>query len=137
MSAVDSSQPTAFDKANATLTTNAYAQQASSFLSPDYQEPFFGCFSDTTGCGLVFCCPCVPLATARANVDGRRVTLVDFLCCPSAYQVRQGIRAKHHIPFHPLNDCVAYACCFCCAMHQDVREIARREGKPPQFYMDM
>ena len=136
-STLPSHQPNALDKANAALTTNEFAQKAGGFLSPSYQEPFFGCFSDPLGCALSCCCPCVVLATLRANLDGRRVTLVDYVCCPNPYQNRQSLRAKFAVPTAPFNDCAAVVCCPFCAMHQDIREMGRREGKPPQFYMDL
>ena len=132
-----SHHPTALDKAHATLTTNEYAQRAGSFFSPSYQEPLFGCFSDPVGCALTACCPCVVLATFRANLDGRKATLVDYACCANPYQSRQSLRAKFALGFAPLNDCAAFVCCPCCAMHQDVRELGKREGKPPQFYMEL
>jgi len=123
------------DSIHSKIVSNPYAKQATGIFSPGYDEPLCGCFSDPTGCALVTCCPCVPLAALKANVDNRHVTLMDFLCCPHPYQLRQSIRAKFSIPYAPFNDAGAIACCLCCSIHQDVREFAKRESKPPQFMM--
>src|SRR4051794_21817585 len=95
-----------------------------------------GCMSDTTGCALVCCCPCVVAGSLRAQLDERACTPFDALCMSSGYQIRQQTRAKYKIAFAPLKDCLAFCCCGCCALHQEVREVAQRQGKPPQFYME-
>jgi len=123
------------DNMNSKIVDNQYAKQATGVLSPGYNEPLFGCLSDPTGCALVCCCPCVPVAALKANLDNRPVTLLDFCCISNPYQLRQTIRSKFNIPYAPFNDAGAYCCCPCCAVHQDVREFAKRESKPPQFVM--
>ena len=80
------------------IHSNQYAQQAGAFFSPDYQSPFFDCLTDPTGCLLVCCCPCVPMAALKSGLDSRQQTFVDLCCCPNPYQMRQTIRAKYGIP---------------------------------------
>jgi len=128
------SNPAAADKANKGITENKHAQAASGFLSPGFQEPFFGCFSDIKGTALSCCCPCIVAAANEANVADRPVTYVDCLaCCPSPYTTTQTMRKKYGMAYAPFNDCFAACCCRCCALHQTTREIAVRSGKAPEF----
>ena len=37
--------------------------------------------------------------------------------------------------FTPFNDCIAACLCGCCLIHQNVREIAERNGKEPVYML--
>jgi Cys-rich protein (TIGR01571 family) len=124
------------DSANKSLTESENAKQISGFLSPQFQTAFCGCLENPIGCALTFVVPCVPMATLKADLDGRDANCMDLICCPSGYQTRVTLRTKHGMKLAPLNDCIAHWCLPCCAVHQDIREHAKRSGKPPKFLMD-
>ena len=56
----------------------------------------------------VVLCPCYVLGKNKAEVDGRQMTLLDTLLCPSEFLTRQQIRSKYNLgvsgfallPFH-------------------------------------
>ena len=115
------------------LTDNKAVQDANAALSPGYTENLFDCCSDPVGCAIVCCLPCLPLTATKAALDERPCTIFDALCGVSPYQNRQQLRAKYKKGFSPASDCFAFCCCACCAIHQDVRELAKITGKPRDF----
>jgi len=118
------------------VTGNAHANAMNDFFSPGYKEHLFGCQSDMKGCALSCCCPCIVTAAAKANYDERGCSYLDCICAANGYQIRQTTRSKYKIPYNPVKDCLAFCCCGPCALHQEVREIAQRSGKPPVFMME-
>lgn len=124
-------QPAAAGGGN--FTDHKAIQDANAQLSPGYTENLFDCCSDPVGCAITCCLPCLPLTATKAALDERPCTLCDALCGVSPYQNRQTMRAKYKKGFSPASDCVAFCCCPVCAIHQDVRELAKLTGKPRDF----
>jgi len=120
------------------LRDSEWAKSATKFLNPGYDEGIFDCNSHPdypVAFALAVCCPCILNATLKASLDNRPITFCDYLCVNNSYQSRQTIRAKFGLAYAPFNDCIACVCCSCCVVHSDIREFAKREGKPPKFYM--
>jgi len=120
--------------ANKQLTQNEHMQKAHGFLSPGYDESLFGCFDDVFGILFTCCLPCLPMAAVKSNLDERPCTVVDAVCCPNSYQNRQTLRSKYKKNYEPIADCLTMCCCHCCALHQEVRELAKVSGKPREFF---
>jgi len=49
------------------LTENKALTDLSQQLSPGYDEHLFGCLSDTTGCVLSFCLPCMVAGATKVS----------------------------------------------------------------------
>lgn len=115
------------------MTNNETLGKVNDALSPGMNAHLCGCCSDILGCILSCCCPCFPMAATRALVDEREVQWCDFLCCPNPYTTRQSLRKKYGAEFSPTSDCVSAMCCNCCFVSQNVREIAIRSNKEPEY----
>merc|ERR1712032_1240424 len=101
--------------------------------APGMQEGLFDCFGDIKGLVITYFCPCVVQASNRANIDGRPVEIIDYLCPANPYQTRQSLRQKYALDYAKPMDCVAGYFCQLCYVNQNAREIAARAGKEPQF----
>jgi len=102
-------------------------------LSVGLNTGLFGCFDDMTGCIFTTFLPCIPSAYARCSIDERECNLCDGLCGPNPYQTRQSMRKKYDLEFSPQMDFFSHWCCGCCALNQNVREIAHLSQQPAKW----
>eukprot|EP00668_Euglena_longa_P017852 GGOE01022309.1.p2 GENE.GGOE01022309.1~~GGOE01022309.1.p2 ORF type:complete len:119 (+),score=38.72 GGOE01022309.1:89-445(+) len=70
----------------------------------------------------------------KAEVDGRRMTLLDMVLCPSEYATRQQVRAKYSMEFSYWMDALVIALCCPLAMCQDARELSIRKKALQAMY---
>eukprot|EP00668_Euglena_longa_P017853 GGOE01022310.1.p2 GENE.GGOE01022310.1~~GGOE01022310.1.p2 ORF type:complete len:119 (+),score=52.08 GGOE01022310.1:89-445(+) len=79
-------------------------------------------------------CPFYLVGKNKAEVDGRRMTLLDMVLCPSEYATRQQVRAKYSMEFSYWMDALVIALCCPLAMCQDARELSIRKKALQAMY---
>eukprot|EP00759_Apiculatamorpha_spiralis_P012345 PhF_6_TR19415/c0_g1_i1/m.28399 len=88
---------------------------------------------DVTADPLIFLygilCPWYLCARTKAGVEGRRVHITDFICCPSDFSNRQQIRSRYGVIRNGSEivwDSIVCVMCFPCALCQNGREVRIR-----------
>jgi Cys-rich protein (TIGR01571 family) len=100
------------------------------------REGLCGCHRDPGACLLGTFFPCALLAWAGAALEGRRCDVLDCVCPPSLYQVRQTLRARTGAPRAPCADCAAATLCPCLAVCREAREVKRGFAEAVRFLPD-
>ena len=100
-----------------------------------FEQPLFGCFSDLTTTCITCCLPfgtCYVQASAvdRATKEGISIpcAYICLLSCFGAAINRTKIRKNYDYSGNYLKDCLFHTFCMCCAIIQEFREVAIREG---------
>jgi Cys-rich protein (TIGR01571 family) len=108
---------------------NKTLNQATPLDAKGFQTNLFGCFDSGIKYLLYsMICPCCVTANTHTILENRECTIFDCLCTPNAYQTRQSIRQKYNLPTDTGIDCIGTTLCYCCTVHQNVRELERLAG---------
>ena len=68
-------------------------------------------------------CPFYVSAKTKAGVEGRRMTCVDMICCPSAYFTRLQMRQRYRLGSSDASDCLEATFLWQCVLCQHLREL--------------
>jgi len=118
----------------ATQNITNQANTAAAPMVPGYTTGLFESLFNIEACLCTCFCFCIPLGIAKANLDGRDVKFLDFLCCSNPWQLRQQLRSKFGMQYAGPQDCLVLLFCAHCGLCQDTVEVSKRTGKPLQWW---
>eukprot|EP01060_Flectonema_neradi_P028997 TRINITY_DN39181_c0_g1_i1.p1 TRINITY_DN39181_c0_g1~~TRINITY_DN39181_c0_g1_i1.p1 ORF type:complete len:121 (+),score=10.38 TRINITY_DN39181_c0_g1_i1:121-483(+) len=88
-----------------------------------WNTPLLGIVDDLQVCVQGTLCPFYLSAKNKADVEGRKTSFIDMLCCPAEYFTRQQIRKRLDKGFAPGIDMVQVFLCYPCVLCQHTREL--------------